>query len=472
MTMITANAGPRLDRLPISAFHYRVLLIIGAGMFLDIFELTLASGVLGAVVREGWSDLAHNARFISVTFLGMVIGAWSAGIFGDRYGRKACYQVNLLLFAIPSFAAVFAPSMDWLIAARFFMGLGMGAEIVVGFATLSEFVPPLQRGRWGAGLSAIMNSAVFVAALAGYLIIPNFGWRWMFGAVGVCALLVWVLRQALPESPRWLESKGMTVQAQQVLASIEKEVSRNGPLPEPVRSIPVVSHHLPLRILFSGPLLRRTLVGAILVIALNVLAFGFIAWLPTFFVKQGFTVSASLGFNTLVSLGGPIGALIGLWISGRMRRKTSIVTFFSFATLLTAIYPIVTNVYAMLGVGFALITCVYALSSLCIASYVPELFPTEIRMRGSGFCNTAGRAMVIPLQFVVVPLYESTGITGVMAMLVVFLVCATIAVARFGEETGNRSLEELNPLIADEQQPVRAVGRPTIVDLPVADIQH
>ena len=129
----------------------------------------------------------------------MVIGAWFAGIFGDRYGRRYCYRVNLLLFAIPSLAAVWAPSMDWLIVARFFMGIGMGAEIVIGFATLSEFVPPLQRGRWGAALSTIMNSAVFVSALTGYLIIPTIGWRWMFGVVGICALIVWVFRQALPE---------------------------------------------------------------------------------------------------------------------------------------------------------------------------------------------------------------------------------------------------------------------------------
>jgi MFS transporter, putative metabolite:H+ symporter len=446
VNLATSNVGPRLDRLPISGFHYRILFVIGAGMFLDIFELTLASGVLGALVREGWSDLAQNARFISVTFMGMVLGAWFAGILGDRYGRKSCYRFNLLLFAIPSFAAALAPSMNSLIIARFFMGLGMGAEIVIGFATLSEFVPPLQRGRWGAALSAIMNSSVFVSALAGYLIIPNFGWRWIFAVVGVCALAVWVLRQALPESPRWLESKGREAEANRILGDIEQEISRTAPLPAPAKSVATPPHQVPLRVLFSKPMIRRTLVGALLLMALNVISFGFLAWLPTFFVKQGYTVSASLGFNTLMSLGAPVGALIGLWFSDRFDRKKSIVSFCILTIILAVIYPNVTEVYLFVSVGFALVTVVYVLSCLCIAIYVPELFPTEIRMRGAGFCNTAGRAMVIATQFMVVPVFQYAGVMGVMLVLVSFLALATIAVALFGESTNNRSLEELDPL--------------------------
>jgi MFS transporter, putative metabolite:H+ symporter len=174
------NSGGRLDRLPISPFHYRVLGLVSAGMFLDAFEIYLAGGVLAALVKSGWSDLAYNGWFISITFAGMMVGAWCAGIFGDHFGRRFSYQLNLLIFGIASLAGAAAPSIEWLIAARFVMGVGLGAEIVVGYVTLSEFVPPLQRGRWGSALSAITNSALFVSAFAGLLIIPQFGWRWMF----------------------------------------------------------------------------------------------------------------------------------------------------------------------------------------------------------------------------------------------------------------------------------------------------
>ena len=149
MVAASVNSGGRLDRLPISPFHYRVLGLVSAGMFLDAFEIYLAGGVLAALVKSGWSDLAHNGWFISTTFAGMMVGAWCAGIFGDRYGRRFSYQLNLLIFGIASLGGAAAPSIEWLIVARFFMGIGLGAEIVVGYVTLSEFVPPLQRGRWG-----------------------------------------------------------------------------------------------------------------------------------------------------------------------------------------------------------------------------------------------------------------------------------------------------------------------------------
>ncbi|MEI9926118.1 MAG: MFS transporter [Bradyrhizobium sp.] len=118
------DVGRRLDRLAISRFHWRVLGLIAAGMFFDSFDLYLAGGVLGALVQSGESNLSLNASFISATFFGMMIGAWFAGILGDRFGRKFSYQFNLMIFGIASLAGAAAPSMTWLIAARFVMGSG------------------------------------------------------------------------------------------------------------------------------------------------------------------------------------------------------------------------------------------------------------------------------------------------------------------------------------------------------------
>src|ERR1700761_5210199 len=133
MHVASVNAGARLDRLPICSFHWRILALIGAGMFLDAFDIYLAGGVLGAVLKQGWSTLELNAAFVSATFVGMTLGAWSAGILGDRFGRRFSYQVNLAIFGLASLAAAVAPTMTALIGARFFIGIGLGAEIVVGY---------------------------------------------------------------------------------------------------------------------------------------------------------------------------------------------------------------------------------------------------------------------------------------------------------------------------------------------------
>jgi putative MFS transporter len=126
------NAGARLDRLPVSAFHRRVFRLIGLGMFFDGFDIYIAATVLGATLRSGFSTLGQNAAFVSATFVGMMLGSALTGFLGDRYGRRFTYQANLAIFGGAAVLAAFAPNMGVLIALRFVMGFGLGAENVVG----------------------------------------------------------------------------------------------------------------------------------------------------------------------------------------------------------------------------------------------------------------------------------------------------------------------------------------------------
>ena len=96
------NAGARLDRLPLSSFHRRIMWLIGAGMFFDGFDIYLAGIVLGATVKSGFSTLGQNAEFVSATFVGMMLGSLVTGFLGDRYGRRFTYQANLAIFGFAS----------------------------------------------------------------------------------------------------------------------------------------------------------------------------------------------------------------------------------------------------------------------------------------------------------------------------------------------------------------------------------
>jgi putative MFS transporter len=209
-TVEASNSAARLDRLPILGFHRRLLMLVGAGMFFDAFDLYLANSVLGALVKAEWSTLQTNATFLSATAIGMLIGSVLAGLLGDRYGRKFTYQFNLAVFGLASFAYASAPSMSLLIAARFVCGIGLGAELVIGYGLLSEFVPPGHRGHWAALLSCMAQSGLFFSTLASWALIPVFGWRIMFVIAGLDAMIVFVARKSIPESPRWLESKDDT----------------------------------------------------------------------------------------------------------------------------------------------------------------------------------------------------------------------------------------------------------------------
>ncbi len=446
------NAGARLDRLPVSGFHWRILSLIGAGMFLDGFEIYLAGGVLGALVKSGWSDMAHNGQFISATFLGMMLGAWVAGVVGDHYGRRFSYQINLLIFGLASLAGALAPSIGWLIVARFFMGIGLGAEIVVGYATLSEFVPPVARGKWIAGLAVCTNSALLVSALTSYFIIPAFGWRWMFVITGVGGLIVWYLRKAMPESPRWLESKGRFAEAEQVMTAIEAEVSRTATLPAPLVSSESVAAPAmrPLVTIFSRQLLPRTIVASLIACGINAGVYGFIAWMPTFFVKQGLSIVTSLGYTTFMSFGGPIGALIALVAADRAGRKPVLIVASLVAIAIGLAYPHVRDTVPFIAMGFALVTAIYVLIGVGFAIYMPELFPTDLRMRGVGFCNTLGRGVAMLTPFAVVPMFAAQGVGGVAGLIAAVLAAMCLAIWTLGIETRRQSLEALLP---DNQSP-------------------
>jgi putative MFS transporter len=440
--MTSVNSGSRLDRLPIGPFHRRIMLLIGIGMFFDGFDIYIAGTVLGVTLKSGFSTLPQNAAFISATFVGMMLGSFATGFLGDRYGRRFTYQFNLLVFGLASLAAALAPSMTILIACRFVMGFGLGAENVVGYATMTEFVPAKSRGKWSGFTTVCVVTGLPVALLVASLVIPQFGWRSMFVIGGIGALIVWYLRKALPESPRWLEAVGRTEEAEALMQSIEREAAQGRPLPAPAAASTVVVSS-ELGTLFTQPLLSRMIVGAVCLVTINTLLYGFVTWLPVFFIKQGLSVATSFGYSLLMALGAPVGSAIGALTADRWGRKPTIIGASLFTVALGIVYPMISDPVMLPAVGFALTVPIYVLVALLFGIYVPELFPTEVRMRASGLVNMLGRGATIVTPFLVVMLFESRGVAGVMALMIGLLVVQIVTVWAIGIEPRQRSLEEL-----------------------------
>ncbi|HET9147581.1 MAG TPA: MFS transporter [Acetobacteraceae bacterium] len=449
------DAGSRLDRLPISSFHRRIITLIGIGMFFDGFDIYIAAIVLGATIKSHFATIGQGAAFVSATFVGMMLGSLLTGFLGDRFGRRFTYQSNLAIFGIASLLASIAPSMSVLIGLRFVMGFGLGAENVVGYSTLTEFVPPRIRGRWLGLMAVIVVTGLPAAALLGYGLVPHFGWRIMFVLGGIGALFVWRLRKSLPESPRWLETKGRVQEAEALLISIEAESAKAGPLPQAVAA-PLVPQAT-LGTLFRAPLFGRLVLGCIALIVINTLIYGFITWLPTFMVKQGLSVATSFGYALLMALGAPVGSLIGAFTADRWGRRPVIVTSSVFAIVFGSIYPFVHDPVFLPVVGFALTVPIYVLVAMLFGIYIPELFPTEIRLRASGICNTFGRGATILTPFLVIHLFRLYGVGGVLALMTGLLAALIIAVLTLGVETSRRGLESID---AEEAgKPVLAVSQ-------------
>ena len=443
------NAGARLDRLPISSFHYRIFWLVGAGMFFDGYDLYVAGGVLASAIQTKFSTVPQNLQFLSLTFVGMTLGALITGFVGDKFGRRFTYQINLLIFGLASLAAAFAQDMGQLIICRFVQGLGLGAEIVVGYSTLTEFVPPKTRGRWLSFMAFLVVAGFPATALLSYLIIPNFGWRPMFIIAGIGSLIVWYLRKNLPESPRWLESQGRSAEAEALMQSIEKESAPAGGLPAP--AIPAAVPQLTASAMLKPPILQRMIVGSWVLITINTLIFGFVIFLPQFFLRQGLTITNSLGYTLVLSIASLLGCALGAYLSDFIGRRWSIIGA-SIVTIVSgyiyARFNAASDPAMVLSVGFVLIVAIYVQTAILFGVYTPELFPTEIRLRANGICNTFGRGATVISPFIVGALMANYQLPGVIWLMIGLVVIQIVAVYFWGVEPARRSLEGLEPKVA------------------------
>jgi MFS transporter, putative metabolite:H+ symporter len=438
------NAGARLDRLPISSFHYRIFGLVGAGMFFDGYDLYVAGGVLVSVIQTKFSTVPQNLQFISLTFVGMTLGALITGFVGDKMGRRFTYQINLLIFGLASLAAAFAQDMTQLIACRFVQGLGLGAEIVVGYSTLTEFVPPKTRGRWLSMMAFLVVAGFPVTALLGYLIIPTWGWRPMFVIAAAGSLIVWYLRKNLPESPRWLEAQGRSEEAESLMQAIESEAASGKPLPPVVVLAPVPQ--VAATDMLKPPLLQRLIVGCWVLITINTLIFGFVIFLPQFFLRQGLTITNSLAYTLVLSAASLVGCALGAFLSDAIGRRFSIIGA-SIVTIVSgyiyARFDAASDPAIVLTIGFILIVAIYVQTAILFGVYTPELFPTEIRLRANGICNTFGRGATVVSPFIVGSLMASYNLPGVVWLMIGLVLVQIVVVWAWGVEPRNRGLEDV-----------------------------
>jgi putative MFS transporter len=285
-----------------------------------------------------------------------------------------------------------------------------------------------------------------VTALLGYLIIPSWGWRPMFVIAGIGSLIVWYLRKNLPESPRWLEAQGREAEAEALLQTIEQEVKAKGALPPPAVAAPVAP--LTAAAMFRPPVLQRLLVGSWVLITINTLIFGFVIFLPQFFLRQGLTIANSLGYTVVLAGASLVGCALGALLSDSIGRRWSVIGA-SVLTIVTGWFyarsSAASDPAIVLSVGALLIAAIYIQTAILFGVYTPELFPTEIRLRANGICNTLGRGATVISPFVVGYLMVNYGLPGVVWLMIGLLMVQIVAVYFWGVEPARRSLEGLDP---------------------------
>ncbi|MGL5248013.1 MAG: MFS transporter, partial [Brooklawnia sp.] len=203
----------RLNRLPFGREHGKLLVGSGIGWALDAMDVGLISYVMAALAATWKLENTQLSWIGSIGFVGMMIGASVGGLLADRLGRRNVFALTLLVYGLATGAAAFSTGVAMLIVLRFIVGLGLGAELPVASTLVSEYAPQRIRGRMVVWLESFWAVGWIMAALLGYFLVPRQiggwpGWRWALLVGIVPAFYALVVRHGLPESVRFLESKG------------------------------------------------------------------------------------------------------------------------------------------------------------------------------------------------------------------------------------------------------------------------
>lgn len=447
------RVADRLDRLPLAGFHYRLLLLSGLGWLFDSMDSGLVSFVLARLKTEWHLTPDQIAALSSAGLAGMFLGGAVAGSLADRFGRKTIFQTTLLVFSIATGLCALAQGYWSLLLLRFLVGFGLGGELPVAAALVSEFAPARHRGRlvvllesfWAFGWAAAAIIAEFLARHAEAAGL-GFPWRTAFLIGALPALYVFVLRRTLPESPRYLSSQGRLDEAESILRSIEKQsgVEAGAALVPDPASVPA-SRRARLRDLFGPGIARRTAMLWILWFAMAYSYYGIFTWLPTLIAGQGFPLVQSFQFTLVITLAQIPGYFAAAYFVEKIGRKATLVPFMLLCAASSYVFGSARTPHDLILWG-----CLVSFFNLgawgVTYGYTPELYPTWLRGTGTGSAAAFGRIGGVIAPLVVGKLMGAWGggFTAVFVMFAAVLVAGSIGVVALGEETRGRTLEEIS----------------------------
>jgi putative MFS transporter len=430
----------RLDRLPFTRQHTRLVVGSGFGWALDAMDVGLISFVMAALAVQ-WSLSPTELSWIaSIGFVGMALGATLGGLLADRIGRRQVFAVTLLVFGLATGAAALSWSVGALLVFRFLIGLGLGAELPVASTLVSEFAPVRLRGRVVVALEAFWAVGWLLAALIGYLVVPrgDDGWRWALAIGAVPALYTVVVRRGLPESVRFLELRGRVDEAEAAVRRFEEAAGVPpvpSPLPEPVTP--------PGPGALWAPGSRRSTAALWTVwFSINFAYYGAFIWLPTLLVASGFSLVRSFGFTLVITLAQLPGYAVAAVLIEWWGRRPTLALFTLGSALGAGLFAGADGETAVLVTGMVL--SFFNLGAWgALYAVTPEVYPTVLRATGAGAAAGFGRIASIVAPLCVPPLLGRGGSGLVFGVFAAFFVLAALATWWLPERRGV-ALEQLD----------------------------
>jgi MFS transporter, putative metabolite:H+ symporter len=386
------SIAARLERLPVSTWHVKMRVILGTATFFDAFDALAIAYALPVLIPA--FNIAPSAigPLIGIGYAGQALGALFFGWLAERIGRVRTAQITIAIFGLMSLVCAAAGNYDQLFWFRFIQGFGLGGEVPIAAAYISEIARADRRGPFFLFYEIIFPVGLVAVALAGAYLVPRYGWQWLFVIGGLPALVTLAMQFYCPESPRWLAAKGRLAEADAALARIENEISRGGtrPLPPPqVLGVAVESGGTRWTELFAGRYRSRTIVVWALWFCSYLMSYGLATWLPTFYRAEfKASLQQSLNLSLMTAVAGLCGSLLCALLIDRLGRRAWFVGAFVLAgAMLLLLWAIGTadlaRVVILTSISFMGIGSI----NLGLYLYTPEIYPTRMRALGSSWAT-------------------------------------------------------------------------------------
>ncbi|ELB86712.1 MFS transporter [Rhodococcus opacus] len=440
----------RLERLPMSRWHIKARVIVGAVTFFDGFDQLMIAYSLPVLIPKWGLTPGDIAWVIAIGGIGMLVGALAGGWFADRVGRLNVIIFSLALYAVMSLGMAFTDSLMLFLVFRFVQGIGLGAEVPVAASYIGEITKAHKRGRFVLLYEVIFPIGLVMSAIVSAWVVPNFGYKILF-ALGALPVVLLPLLWKLPESPRWLASRGRFEDAHNAMTRIENEITekygKTLPAPQPLPAVAVDNRRGTFAEAFRGIYLRRTLMLAAIWGCAYFVNYGIASWLPTLY-RSAFDVSVdtALHYSIVTSVAGLIGCILVAFLIDNLGRRicitASMVLCSSLLFLLAASGADTATKVLFWSAGSALF--VFAVN-MALYVYTAELYPTRMRAIGCAIGGASGRLGIIVGPLAVGAILDGGGtLTVVFGMFAAVAMIGALVVGFFAVETREKTLEEIS----------------------------